>query len=204
MREGHMAKVCCSHKHLKVPSRMYMLLGSPRQLLKYRANPVPSFSRFLPNVSNCNYCAFPFRIFLTVKNNLAVSSTLLSSDSSLPHFDQKGMAAAPEPRAKTPHVDVQPPESKNIGPSRLVVCFDGTGNRFNGDTSDSNIVKLYEKFDRADPNQFHYYQRKSALTILPTCRSTLTCFQLALAPTKLVKSLSTWGHGENSGKGCQK
>ncbi|KAI9790123.1 MAG: hypothetical protein M1835_001178 [Candelina submexicana] len=44
-------------------------------------------------------------------------------------------------------------------PSKLIVCFDGTGNRFSGDTSDTNIVKLYEKFDRdTDPHQFHYYQ----------------------------------------------
>ena len=50
---------------------------------------------------------------------------------------------------------------KKVAPSRLVVCFDGTGNSFQGDTSDTNIVKLYEKFNRSDPNQFHYYQRKS-------------------------------------------
>ncbi len=47
--------------------------------------------------------------------------------------------------------------------SRLVVCFDGTGNVYNGDTSDTNIVKLYQKFDREHPNQYHYYQRKLML-----------------------------------------
>ena len=46
-------------------------------------------------------------------------------------------------------------------PSRLVLCFDGTGNKYLGDTSDTNIVKLYQKFDRSIPNQYHYYQRKS-------------------------------------------
>ena len=44
--------------------------------------------------------------------------------------------------------------------SRLVVCFDGTGNQYMGDTSDTNIVKLYQKLDRANKDQFHYYQRK--------------------------------------------
>jgi uncharacterized protein (DUF2235 family) len=41
---------------------------------------------------------------------------------------------------------------------KLVLCFDGTGNYWSGSTADTNIVKLYDKFDRNDPNQFHYYQ----------------------------------------------
>jgi uncharacterized protein (DUF2235 family) len=45
-------------------------------------------------------------------------------------------------------------------PRKLILCFDGTGNVFNGNTSDTNIVKLYDKFDRKDPMQYHYYQRK--------------------------------------------
>ena len=45
-------------------------------------------------------------------------------------------------------------------PRKLVLCFDGTGNVFNGNTSDTNIVKLYDKLDRKDPTQYHYYQSK--------------------------------------------
>ncbi|KAF2179680.1 hypothetical protein K469DRAFT_673774 [Zopfia rhizophila CBS 207.26] len=41
---------------------------------------------------------------------------------------------------------------------RLVLCFDGTGNAFRGDTSDTNVVKIYQMLDRAIPVQFHYYQ----------------------------------------------
>ncbi|RYP43577.1 hypothetical protein DL770_011572 [Monosporascus sp. CRB-9-2] len=41
---------------------------------------------------------------------------------------------------------------------KLVLCFDGTGNTFSGSSGDTNIVKLYDKFDRDDPRQFHYYQ----------------------------------------------
>ncbi|MCJ1387117.1 hypothetical protein MMC17_010246 [Xylographa soralifera] len=41
---------------------------------------------------------------------------------------------------------------------RLILCFDGTGNTFAGNTGDTNIVKLYDKFKRDDPNQYHYYQ----------------------------------------------
>lgn len=51
---------------------------------------------------------------------------------------------------------------------RLVLCFDGTGNKFSGDTSDTNIVKLYQMFDRKAPEQFHYYQRQSCqLSLAP-------------------------------------
>ena len=46
---------------------------------------------------------------------------------------------------------------------RLILCFDGTGNAFQGNTSDTNIVKLLDMFDRSDPRQMHYYQRESHL-----------------------------------------
>ncbi|KAI1765535.1 hypothetical protein GGR53DRAFT_465187 [Hypoxylon sp. FL1150] len=43
-------------------------------------------------------------------------------------------------------------------PKKLVLCFDGTGNSFTGSNADTNVVKLLNKLDRNDPNQFHYYQ----------------------------------------------
>ncbi|MCJ1287666.1 hypothetical protein MMC26_007018 [Xylographa opegraphella] len=49
-------------------------------------------------------------------------------------------------------------EESEPGPRRLILCFDGTGNTFAGNTGDTNIVKLYDKFKRDDPNQYHYYQ----------------------------------------------
>ncbi|EUC32794.1 hypothetical protein COCCADRAFT_37312 [Bipolaris zeicola 26-R-13] len=49
-------------------------------------------------------------------------------------------------------------QSTGQEPRKLVLCFDGTGNVFNGNTSDTNIVKLFDKFDRRDPLQYHYYQ----------------------------------------------
>ena len=48
-------------------------------------------------------------------------------------------------------------------PKRLILCFDGTGNAFKGNPGDTNIVKLYNMFDRADDLQMHYYQRKVSL-----------------------------------------
>ncbi|KAE8164710.1 hypothetical protein BDV40DRAFT_310640 [Aspergillus tamarii] len=43
-------------------------------------------------------------------------------------------------------------------PRRIVLCFDGTGNQFQGNESDTNIMKIYQMLDRHAPNQFHYYQ----------------------------------------------
>ncbi|KAJ3498263.1 hypothetical protein NLG97_g1260 [Lecanicillium saksenae] len=44
------------------------------------------------------------------------------------------------------------------GPRKLVLCFDGTGNKFHGDDSDSNILKIFRMLDRSSDNQYHYYQ----------------------------------------------
>ncbi|KAK2758967.1 hypothetical protein FQN54_003065 [Arachnomyces sp. PD_36] len=43
-------------------------------------------------------------------------------------------------------------------PKTFVLCFDGTGNKFSGTESDSNILKIYRMLDRNEGNQFHYYQ----------------------------------------------
>ena len=49
---------------------------------------------------------------------------------------------------------------------KLILCFDGTGNQYSANTSDTNVVKLYQKFDRQAPNQYHYYQRKLGFRVL--------------------------------------
>ncbi|KAF1969428.1 hypothetical protein BU23DRAFT_652823 [Bimuria novae-zelandiae CBS 107.79] len=43
-------------------------------------------------------------------------------------------------------------------PDRLVLCFDGTGNKFLGSEADTNVVKIYQLLNRNAGNQFHYYQ----------------------------------------------
>ncbi|KAL3476168.1 hypothetical protein BJX99DRAFT_247023 [Aspergillus californicus] len=40
----------------------------------------------------------------------------------------------------------------------FVLCFDGTGNKFRGDSSDSNVLKIFRMLDRNGRNQYHYYQ----------------------------------------------
>lgn len=41
----------------------------------------------------------------------------------------------------------------------LVLCFDGTGNKFSGNESDTNIVKIYSMLEKHTKGQYHYYQR---------------------------------------------
>ncbi|KAL4882932.1 hypothetical protein BJY04DRAFT_36666 [Aspergillus karnatakaensis] len=53
-------------------------------------------------------------------------------------------------------------DAASFGPARptkqFVLCFDGTGNKFAGDESDSNVLKIFRMLDRSKPHQFHYYQ----------------------------------------------
>lgn len=49
-------------------------------------------------------------------------------------------------------------QSRHRKPSKIVLCFDGTGNKFHGDDSDSNILKIFRMLDRTARDQFHYYQ----------------------------------------------
>ncbi|KAK3373088.1 hypothetical protein B0T24DRAFT_719834 [Lasiosphaeria ovina] len=58
------------------------------------------------------------------------------------------------------HTPVPGPD-KTVQPSapkKLILCFDGTGNTFSGSNADTNVVKILNKLDRNDPQQFHYYQ----------------------------------------------
>ncbi|KAJ5085034.1 hypothetical protein N7532_009805 [Penicillium argentinense] len=43
-------------------------------------------------------------------------------------------------------------------PKQFILCFDGTGNKFQGNESDSNVLKIFRMLDRSDCNQCHYYQ----------------------------------------------
>ncbi|KAJ5103399.1 hypothetical protein N7532_003928 [Penicillium argentinense] len=51
-----------------------------------------------------------------------------------------------------PHVHPSP------NPKQFVLCFDGTGNKFAGDESDSNVLKIFRMLDRSQSHQYHYYQ----------------------------------------------
>ncbi|KAJ5965646.1 hypothetical protein N7481_012360 [Penicillium waksmanii] len=59
-----------------------------------------------------------------------------------------------------PHATNETENSTNAssGPRRIILCFDGTGNHFQGNEADTNIVKIYQMLDRHKEGQFHYYQ----------------------------------------------
>ncbi|KAI1350944.1 hypothetical protein F5Y01DRAFT_284202 [Xylaria sp. FL0043] len=56
-------------------------------------------------------------------------------------------------------------------PRKLVLCFDGTGNKFRGDDSDSNILKIFRCLDRESGDQYHYYQPGIGTYIVSTSLS---------------------------------
>ncbi|KAL1954108.1 hypothetical protein VTO42DRAFT_1732 [Malbranchea cinnamomea] len=53
-------------------------------------------------------------------------------------------------------------------PKTFVLCFDGTGNKFSADSSDSNVLKIFRMLDRTKRNQFHYYQPGIGIYITDT------------------------------------
>jgi hypothetical protein len=74
----------------------------------------------------------------------------------------------PDKGRRASNVQDNPPESMAIQSEtgarqrrprkKFILCFDGTGNKFSGTDSDSNILKIYRMLDRDDSSQFHYYQ----------------------------------------------
>ncbi|KAI9888687.1 MAG: hypothetical protein M1814_006543 [Vezdaea aestivalis] len=67
-------------------------------------------------------------------------------------WDQQNVKGVPESR-QGPEV-YGPPRARK----KFVLCFDGTGNKFQGNDGDSNILKIFRMLDRQTDKQFHYYQ----------------------------------------------
>ncbi|KAI0388735.1 hypothetical protein F5Y17DRAFT_463425 [Xylariaceae sp. FL0594] len=87
--------------------------------------------------------------------------TMASRDSASHYVDRPGTPPGPahalEQQHRTPH--------------KLVLCFDGTGNKFRGDDSDSNILKIFRCLDREAGDQYHYYQPGIGTYIVSTSLS---------------------------------
>ncbi|KAG6006841.1 hypothetical protein E4U21_006648 [Claviceps maximensis] len=63
------------------------------------------------------------------------------------------------PRGMSPFsAHVAMPRESERQTRKLILCFDGTGNKFHGDESDSNILKIFRMLDRSAGEQYHYYQ----------------------------------------------
>ncbi|KAK3486912.1 uncharacterized protein B0T23DRAFT_236865 [Neurospora hispaniola] len=89
-----------------------------------------------------------------------------------------------------PSIPVAPPGTdnkdpmtgRNHRPRKIVLCFDGTGNKFQGDDSDSNILKIYRMLDRTADDQYHYYQPGIGTYVVST----------SLTRTSAVARLRSW------------
>lgn len=62
-------------------------------------------------------------------------------------------------------------------PKQFVLCFDGTGNKFCGDDSDSNVLKIFRMLDRSKSHQYHYYQPGIGTYVTSKSLSTTGRFQ---------------------------
>ncbi|KAI0402198.1 hypothetical protein F4802DRAFT_576878 [Xylaria palmicola] len=70
----------------------------------------------------------------------------------------------------------------NRAPRKLVLCFDGTGNKFRGDDSDSNILKIFRCLDREAGDQYHYYQPGIGTYVVST----------SLSHTSMTARIRSW------------
>ncbi|KAJ4410036.1 hypothetical protein N0V85_004012, partial [Neurospora sp. IMI 360204] len=75
-----------------------------------------------------------------------------------------------------------PRTGRHHRPRKIVLCFDGTGNKFQGDDSDSNILKIYRMLDRTADDQYHYYQPGIGTYVVST----------SLTRTSTVARLRSW------------
>lgn len=75
-----------------------------------------------------------------------------------------------------------PRTGRHHKPRKIVLCFDGTGNKFQGDDSDSNILKIYRMLDRTADDQYHYYQPGIGTYVVST----------SLTRTSTVARLRSW------------
>jgi len=76
------------------------------------------------------------------------------------------MAIEQLPQIATPMQPSKPPHKS------LILCFDGTGNKFSGTAADSNILKIYSMLDKEDPNVYRYYQPGIGTYVQQTTLST--------------------------------
>ncbi|KAL2192550.1 hypothetical protein P885DRAFT_47384 [Corynascus similis CBS 632.67] len=79
------------------------------------------------------------------------------------HADAHDEFSTPHPsRPATPvgpeHHPRHPDARHHRKPRKIILCFDGTGNKFHGDETDSNILKIFRMLDRNNSDQYHYYQ----------------------------------------------
>lgn len=75
--------------------------------------------------------------------------------------------------------------SKTRPRRKFILCFDGTGNKFSGTDSDSNILKIYRLLDRNEDDQFHYYQPGIGTYVVTTSKKDVS-------HTSRIEKVKSW------------
>ena len=84
----------------------------------------------------------------------------LLNPAAAPNFRDRQEDADYSPRAMSPITALGTTHDHGRKSRKLILCFDGTGNKFHGNESDSNILKIFRMLDRTASDQHHYYQRE--------------------------------------------
>jgi hypothetical protein len=87
------------------------------------------------------------------KNHLAPTTPEYHHPSVGPSNESVNEYFAVPTQPVTPMADPVMAHGPKRKPRKLVLCFDGTGNKFRGDDSDSNILKIYRMLDRTANDQ---------------------------------------------------
>ncbi|KAJ6445013.1 Cellular retinaldehyde-binding/triple function [Purpureocillium lavendulum] len=94
----------------------------------------------------------------TMAGRLLDPSSALARETTLVASNHDGGSDYHSAGAMSPKTALSTARGRNRGPRKLILCFDGTGNKFHGDESDSNILKIFRMLDRTAGDQYHYYQ----------------------------------------------
>ncbi|KOS20361.1 Uncharacterized protein ESCO_005313 [Escovopsis weberi] len=110
-------------------------------------------------------------------------STEMLDPSSAEHYYHRGETRS-SMDSSAPPVGDRPPSIalRTRDPKKLILCFDGTGNKFHGDESDSNILKIFRMLDRTANDQYHYYQPGIGTYVIST----------SLSRTSLSSRVRSW------------
>ncbi|KAJ1715166.1 hypothetical protein NYO67_2718 [Aspergillus flavus] len=83
--------------------------------------------------------------------------------------------------------EIDPCGCNDTEPTReLVLCFDGTGNTFRADGSETNILKIFRMLDRTKDNRYCYYQPGIGTDVTAGSFASLAYQPFTNLPTKRI------------------
>lgn len=122
------------------------------------SNPLPTDNNLhlqpqpLPSTTNCN---MPSSFTSTLTNGSTSTNNIQHYEPAKQRPQQQSRCGSACPDQCWAAGDAG---SSGNGKKTLVLCFDGTGNKFKGNSGDTNILKIFSMLDRRKGDQYHYYQ----------------------------------------------